>query len=369
MVQQEKSVYDPSVVPVKCAGPSRSAISLALLLFFAGFIVSAGVLHLLIGSGLSLYGAERSEKLAMLQRSNYTFSSAIFGSSHVHQGFDPRVFDSALTGSPLAVRTVNLGLNGGAQVEQRLVALDFLAHLKPPPAGQPCLIMLEVTAPPRFSTLYTWHPRQVNILDWQSVQLASHFALEPGTRLHRLNLRVSLYESAISHFINMGMLSSRIFPPPYDEAEIVKETADDRRGMLTELPNEMTRADVKRSFAVRLPIPKPRDEKMQRGDSMLIEDLHRALNGGRVQYLWVAMPGLDDLKEYPVYPASQKTSFGEVPILNLARPDLYPQLYDPSLWFDNQHLNEQGAKLASQVLAALFLAWSDEHSVQQNCGG
>ena len=352
----------------KAAPVGKGTIARAVLLFLLGFIVSAAILHLLIGNTLNLYAIERSEKLEVMRRSNYAYSTAIFGSSHVQQGFDPRVFDATLAGTPIAVRSFNLGIDGGAQIEQRVMALDFLDHLKPPPTNQPCFVMLETTADPTFATYFSSHPRQINILDWRSMRLILQFPPDGYKRPNQIHRRLISFSVAFNHLINMGMLSNRIFRPPYRENAILAETADDRRGMHHVPTNIYEQEDLAKAFAQRVNPPAAIPSQLYQGNDTIVEDLHRAPNGNRVQLVWVVMPLLKDLIRYKVYPPSEPTSFGDVPILDLGRPDLYPQLYDRSLWLDSYHLNAQGAQLFSRLLAQQLIAWAHDHPVH-GCGG
>lgn len=350
------------------AATGKGTIARAVLLFLLGFILSAAILHLLIGNTLNLYAIERSEKLEMMRRSNYAYSTAIFGSSHVQQGFDPRIFDATLAGTPIAVRSFNLGVDGGAQIEQRVMALDFLDHLKPPATNQPCFVMLETTADPTFATYFASHPRQINILDGRSMRLILQFPPEGYKRPNQIHRRLISFSVAFNHLINMGMLSNRIFRPPYRESAILTETVNDQRGMHHVPTNIYEQQDLDKAFAHRVRPPKANPFQLYKGNDTIVEDLHRAPNGNRVQLVWVVMPLLGDLIRYKVYPQSETTSFGEVPILDLGRPDMYPELYDRSLWLDNQHLNEQGSQLLSRLLAQQLLAWAHDHPVH-GCGG
>jgi hypothetical protein len=359
--------------PESLPQPQPADISLrsilgAVFLFLGGFVATAALLHLAVGDTMALYASGRSEKLEILKRNHYAYSTAIFGTSHVQQGFDPRAFDATLAGTPIAVRSFNLGLDGGAQVEQRLMAQDFLRHLTPPAGGGPCIVMLEVNADPTFAMNYTSHPRQINILDWSSLRLSFDFPTPGFTGLYKLHRRLMNVIAAFYHTINMGMLSNRIFRPPFNEASIDMEMANDQRGMHHVPPNAIAEADIARIYKKQHFPPTPVPSDMPNGYAELIEGLHRAPHGDRVQFAWVEMPWLRDLASYEVYPTSQKTSFGEVPILDLGRPDLYPELYNRSLWEDSQHMNEEGSKLFSRLLANQLLAWTRDHPARR-CGG
>jgi hypothetical protein len=54
--------------------------------------------------------------------------------------------------------------------------------------------------------------------------------------------------------------------------------------------------------------------------------------------------------------------------VNLARPDLYPQIYHAELWHDDSHLNEAGAQLATRLLAESLKNWYAVHGEPASCG-
>ena len=57
-----------------------------------------------------------------------------------------------------------------------------------------------------------------------------------------------------------------------------------------------------------------------------------------------------------------------MPIINLARPDVYPEFYRPELWFDDAHLNEEGARLATRRFSEALKAWYAVHGAPTSCG-
>lgn len=348
----------------------KGSIFRAILLFLGGFVLAATGLHWFVANPFGLYSSERSEKLEILRRNNFAYSSAMFGSSHVQQGFNPGSFDAGVAGTALDVHSYNLGVDGGSQPEQLLIAQYFLAHLKLPPEPRPCLVMLEATAPSTFSRFFGPQPREINMFDWRALRLTLQFPGLPRDRttfLYRSHQNFMLLEAAFDNSINLGMLSNRIFRPAYDEDAIEFETKDDQRGQHFIQPNAASEADVNRSFGLRHFPPEAIGEMMSEGNKTVMEELHNSPNGDRVQFAWVAMPELGDLIRYKLYPSTETTSFGEVPIFDLARPDLYPELYDRSMWLDNQHLNAQGSKLFSALLAQQMLTWFSNHPIH-SCG-
>ena len=105
------------------------------------------------------------------------------------------------------------------------------------------------------------------------------------------------------------------------------------------------------------------------GNVELLRELHDASTVRNVQFLYVVMPMVSDLTEHPVYPASIAEPEGQEPILNLAQPDVYPELYQVKYWHDSAHLNEAGAALASRLLAEQIKAWYAKNPPAARCGG
>jgi len=99
--------------------PTGSAIVSTVAIAVLGFVATAAFIHVLIRRPLYLHADTRSEKLVLLNAWKGKAYSASFGSSHVHDGFDPRVFDSELEGTALQTHSINLAVEGGSQTEQR----------------------------------------------------------------------------------------------------------------------------------------------------------------------------------------------------------------------------------------------------------
>ena len=57
-----------------------------------------------------------------------------------------------------------------------------------------------------------------------------------------------------------------------------------------------------------------------------------------------------------------------VPIVNLGRPDRYPALYNPEIWYDDAHLDGQGAEMATRILAEQLKHWYAAHGGPTPCG-
>jgi hypothetical protein len=341
------------------------------------FLVTAGILHAALGDTLRLHADIRSEKLEMMKEWHGKVFSAVFGSSRVHDGFDPRAFDLALAGTPLATRSANFAVEGGSQSEQRVMALRFLQQLESPASAgapaQPCLAILEFGAGANFANRHLMHPRSINIYDWQTTRLVTHF-VSPGMPFQQRVGRIGFALIAETlHYANVGMLSNAIFAPPLNQEILSFQTADDRRGMDPLPDNPKFVETYQRRLANRPAVLPIRQGVVSPGNYDLIDELAANSPVSHVSFVYVVMPITDDLwgaEDLPEH-LTVHTEHGtiDVPIVNLARPDRFPQLYDPSLWWDPDHVNERGASLATQILAEQLKKWYGAHGMPHPCGG
>jgi hypothetical protein len=100
------------------------------------------------------------------------------------------------------------------------------------------------------------------------------------------------------------------------------------------------------------------------GNHQLLADVARAEGSAtraHVQLVYVVTPSLSDLTSPAVYPGEIDGPKGPVPIINLARPDLYPQLYQRAYWRNAGHVNAAGAAVFTRLLAQQLDAWLRRH--------
>jgi hypothetical protein len=354
---------------------TKSRIAASLGLFLLGFGLGAAVLHAFVRDSLSLHADIRSEKLLIMKQWQGKAVSSSFGSSHMHNGFDPRTFDAALQGTALATRSINEGVAGGSQSEQRVMALEFVRELRWPPvrtngvAPQACFVLLEITAGANFTNDHLVHPRAINIYDWRTMGFVAQLtdpSMGWSKRLGRVGYAVA---AAALHYMNMGMVSSEIFPAPLDRGELWNETKSDRRGMTVDETTPDWVDYVNGLIAKQPKVSRAAMQTMLPGNVELLRELHDASPVRNVQFFYVVMPMIGDLTEHPVYPSTIAGPDGPQPILNLAQPDVYPELYQAKYWHDGAHLNEPGAALASRLLAEQIKAWYAKNPPAARCGG
>ena len=357
-------------MPTSEKNPGMREIFAALGMFVLGFLATAAAIHASIRNPLRLHADIRSEKLAILDEMRGRAESAAFGSSHVHNGFNPGAFDRELAGSPLETRSENLGVAGGSQSEQRAMALEFVRHLQPAPAAShACLVMLELNAGANFTPDHLVHPRAIDIYDWKTARFISHL-VDPAMSWKQGAGRTGFALVAMGlHYANVGMLSNLIFAPSLNQAIIKRETEGDRRGQEVSAYDPVRVAAMAKEIAAQ-----PKQVRFEAisttpGNTGLISEIADASAVKGLAFAYIVMPSLDDLKITSIYPDAIDAAGLQVPIVNLARPDRYPQLYHAELWNDDSHLNGRGAEMASVLVADELKRWYAAHGGAPRCGG
>jgi hypothetical protein len=349
---------------------SDRGIFRAIVLFAFGFLFLSSALHLSIHDPLRLHADMRSEKLLMLEHLEGTVYSAAFGSSHIHNGFDPRIFDRTVAGSPIQTRTENLAILGGSQSEQRIMALDFVKNLKAPTHKTACLVMLELNAGANLQNMHLVHPRSINIYDWPTVRFISHLTdSEMGLtqRAGRIGFAIM---AAMLHYSNVGMLSDEIIAPPIDPTIMERETDKDRRGLDPLIYHPENDAYLSSFAADQQGQFRIKDRALYPGNYELIDELAASSQTANISFVYFVFPKFSDFAEADAYPDHIVTAGGRtVPIINLARPDRFPTLYKPNLWHDDAHLDRQGAAVITGIFANELKAWYAAHGSPSQCGG
>lgn len=345
-------------------------IAKALGMGALGFVLVAGVVHLAVRDPLYLHADIRSEKLSIMEAWRGRAYSAGFGSSHMHNGFDPRTFDAAMAGTQEETQTLNLAVAGGSQSEQRAMALEFVHQLRPPTGtgARACWVILELGAGANFTDDHLVHPRAINIYDWATTRFV--FGLVSSDMGWRQRVGRAGYALAAMglHYLSVGMLSNRIFSAPLDTEMLREETVADRRGLLVMPRQTPALASIAAKIAAAPQRANIVNGALAPGNAELIDELNAASSVSHLQFVYVVMPKIGDLWERVEYPAFVETTQGRVPIVNLARPQRYPQIYDARLWYDDAHVNERGAQLVTRLLAEELKRWYAAQGQPAGCG-
>jgi hypothetical protein len=227
---------------------------------------------------------------------------------------------------------------------------------------------LELNAGANFRSDFLVHPRAINIYDWSAVQFALTLSDKNLGARRLIGRDLFAFAAMAMHYANVGMLSSFILKPPINQQLMQEETKNDRRGLHALQGFQEDLAPVSNAAGAPGP-PVPVDQKLVPGNYRLIDELAAVSNDPNVHFIYIVAPFYTDSTSYPRYPETIQTPHGVEPILSLDRPDIYPELFTPKYWHDAAHLNEQGAALASRLLADQLRTWYLDHHRNLNCGG
>ena len=110
-------------------------------------------------------------------------------------------------------------------------------------------MLLEMNAGANFANRHLVHPRAINIYDWRTVQFVAGMTDASMSWPRRLG-RVGFAAIAAGlHYMNVGMVSSRIFPAPVDRDELLNDTENDKRGLTVNVMTPDIVDRVKMEFA------------------------------------------------------------------------------------------------------------------------
>ena len=341
----------------------------AIVYAIFGFSLGCLAIARLVGNPLTLYAEQRSEKLELLSKHLDDSCSAAFGSSHIHNGFDPRVFDETLGLHSIPSHSLNLAIEGGSQTEQFVMAKLFLSQLQRTRAGRDCLIMLELNAGANLQTRHLVHPRSINIYDASTAEVSLQFSDTGLSLLRRLGRASFAFAATSMHYLNVGMLESRVLPRQTKRDLLDRESDFDRRGLLIEPPNVADAMIVNEKFRSRPPAPRIVRVALMPGPRILVSKLEQAPGGHGVSYILIVAPKLSDLVSFEEYPDCVVVGDARIDVINVARPPDFPSLYQPELWHDDAHLNEAGATVYTRLIAEDISRRKAQPQVSGECGG
>lgn len=336
-------------------GSVRRFAPLALLALL-GFVATAALIRTQLPDPFLLPAEYRSDKLALIDQWRSRANVAAFGSSRMHEGFLPEIFDAQF-GPSFASTSLNLGIVAGSLNEQRAMARRFLER-KRPTGPCPTLILLEMNAGLNLPPETRFDPRTVNLYDADSLNFVANFE-DPGIGILRRIGRITFaLSAAAAHYANAGMLSAVLFPVEHAVAD------EDARGRIG-LPQTEDEAErVATLFAARPAESKVVPVSLGQGYRRLLDNIASP----HAHYLYVVAPMLDDMSDIPDYPAAIEGPNGPVPIFNLARPDRFPELYRLENWRNATHMTHEGAAVFSRLLGMQVADWAAHQSFPAECG-
>ena len=232
------------------------------------------------------------------------------------------------------------------------------------------MVVLELNAGANFTNDHLVHPRAINIYDWRTARFVWGLTDPQMPRMQRMGRRGYALIAMALHYTNLGMLSSKIFTPPVDTVQLNEETVDDRRGLIVEAPLPGVRELLEKRIAEAPSHPTGSPQALLASNREMLEDLKAASPVKNVLMVYMVMPKLADLKEYAVPPDSLEWSGGTAPIINMARPDLYPRTL-PGEVLVRRCAFERAAerRCLPELMANSLKSWYAAHGEPARCGG
>lgn len=350
------------------AGRRRWGWPLALVLGVLSFAIVSGLIGLVTDDTprrwkISVLG----QKLAHLRQHGGDYDTLFLGSSRVHYGLDPELFDAEMARQGCRSRSFNMGVQALTLPEEHRLVRELAAiggwqrviiERNPIP-----LKALDMLATDRgafgFGTL---HGVRLALTDiWTS---PLHI-LEAGKSTAEL-LLVGAYEQ-----LGIGRIARLIPRPGDDEMPTDGRIVDlGRRGFV---PIERETDPVMRARIATIDWDRLNDYLRQTRE---IRDPPPRLGATRAELIRGQIEharGIAPDVAYVVWPHSRPQwtedaraigqaaadgRLGPGPVVNLGDPALAPELFAEELWHDNLHLHTAGTELITRAVAAQLCAAS-----------
>ena len=330
-----------------------------MALNFIFFIsVTTGLIRLYLPDPSTLYASWRSEKLELINRLAESSNVATFGSSHIEGSFDPRVFDSEARQEGIPLKSVNLAIGGGNQIEQILIAKKYIEKKSITPSKKSSqLIFLEITDGTIFSPWNRYTSRAINLYDLEKTKLSLNLNHIDDVDLKKSIIKtIVILNSFILNSLNIGMLSSYIFiNKKFDPELVYKNLEEDKRGYHV-FNNKIDPNSLKKM--VRIGTEKFASLNVEN----IIEFLLKEKNSSEFNFGFIAAPFLENKNDTECikYPKKITVQNREIPIFNFTCFKKNPDLFSLENWSDTSHLNHLGAKKLSSLLAKEVTKWLKE---------
>lgn len=293
------------------------------------------------------------------------FDLLLVGSSRVFRSFDPEILDAELLCRGLPLRSFNLGVGG-------MGAFEMDHTLKAALALRPARLRYALVegGPWVHDEYFLGDPLSQRIVFWHSVeetQLAVRSVwLGDGSFGDKLMQSCTHVELCARRLVNLTQ-GPRVVAAwlgtgrdPYDRT-LTREELEHGRGhqaleeiaaRLPSLSRDRLLRDPARFAArvARIPEENAREVPLQHYNLAALRAQQRAAQAAGVTLMLVAPPGSAGEPERSALQRAGLVSS----LLDLNRPEQYPELFRIDHRWDEQHLNRAGAEAASRILASLF---------------
>lgn len=329
-----------------------------LSIAFSGFLLASILTSMAIGhlADVPEMGT-LDDKLRYFAAHQDDYDLVFVGSSRLHRGVVPPLFDAEMAAHGHALRSFNFGTLGMQSHEASALVRRLLVN-------RPARLRFLVIEPGEFDPelpkenrfkkrVIFWHDRQETLAVWRTTLARQEL---PWTQRTDLVLTHGLHFAARTLALDRGFdLLRRIAPPPEPPsklAELVRyqgflpytatsyQYSDERKTFLADLEG------FRQKVAARV-VDRQREKAPRAGLAQAIAAQRAELEAAGITPIYVIPATLHDQGGIHTLHRS-----GVLPrFLAFDDPSQYPQLYDENLRFDPEHLSPEGAELFTRLLA------------------
>lgn len=303
-------------------------------------------------------------KLDMLEEERLTPETLFIGTSRVQYQVDPLYFDSVVA---LSRTDPGVSYNFGVYSSKMLESIHLTKGLLKSKAAARCRTVFmelyintnlnEIENKGKERGFYWLDPSDYIIM---AKGILSQNGLNPWEKLDHLG---SLTLLTISRYLGLDRIRSYVMK---EDNKFLRSVQSERRGYISldemeasfpwereglskarrGFDSSRTRDFTKSMELQQMQTPDPQSPAWSESLNGFIEEASRS--GVRVVY--VSLPPFRDRLDSYVSGGIKPGHY-----LNMANPLAYPELFDPSLYFDNIHLNRKGGRLLTRLLAEAAL--------------
>lgn len=339
--------------------PRRGAVA-GLACFAAGLLMTSALLHGAFEARLPARETQIAPgKLALLERMG-PVDVVFVGTSRVDTDIDPRVVDEGLGAAGLPLRSFNLGVPALTVVEeQRLVVR--LGSLGRPPRT----VVVEPVLHANAELYNVSTDRVIASHDAAATRLQLDYVASTEARPLRKLRFASLHVLAFAYDgFNVGKGPRLLAGAPDRDAPLDPGARGFGRPGAGLAPDDAHRTLMVSGEAFRMLRAASRFDSsgasLSEAQTAVLRRVLQAVRGmGAVPILllpprfdWDAEDGRTVINRSAVHRflRTRARELPEVPILRYDDPNQTPELYEPGLWFDSNHLNAEGARIFSERL-------------------
>jgi hypothetical protein len=332
------------------------------LITLLAFVVAATLLNQIIPSPIIPPNLDFiSPKYAYYQAHRDDYNVLFFGSSRIYNQIVPEVFDQVSQSAEIEIKSFNFGIPAQRALPGYILLRDVL---KTPPKNLKW-VFIETPLDKGYEPIQ--NARTTRSIYWHTVPntaIALDYILSSDeSALEKVALVGSHVLPFLYHHMNLGRLLNQWLPihrfSPTDTAmyqqvlsqagyyPLTNETAPTRQDFLANLTQYEQTVDDLATVKAQSAKPIAHVEQNQR---QLLQSLIDAVTATGAEPIFIIPPTLE-----PQLELKQAHNSGQVPQLwAFNDPNRYPALYALEQRYDGEHLNDQGARLFTQMIAQTF---------------